>query len=46
VITAAPATGRLLWRIGLGRLPEETAPPPELTALQLPALVREPLAPR
>jgi membrane glycosyltransferase len=38
VITAAPDTGRLLWRIGLGRLPEETAPPPELMALQLPAL--------
>ncbi len=38
VITATPAFGRFLWRVGLGRLPEETAPPPELTALQLPAL--------
>lgn len=38
VITAAPATGRALWRLGIGRLPEETAPPPELHALQLPAL--------
>ena len=27
VITALPATGRLLTRCGIGRLPEETAPP-------------------
>ena len=25
-------------RVGLGRLPEETAPPPELRALALPAI--------
>jgi membrane glycosyltransferase len=37
VITADPAVGRLLLRIGLGRLPEETLPSP-LDALTLPAL--------
>jgi membrane glycosyltransferase len=37
VLTAAPALGRALVRIGLGRLPEETAPPPEFAALALPA---------
>ena len=30
VITALPATGRLLTRWGIGRLPEETAPPASL----------------
>ena len=30
--------GRALVRVGLGRLPEETAPPAELRALALPAL--------
>jgi len=25
-------------RLGIGRLPEETAPPPELAALALPAI--------
>jgi membrane glycosyltransferase len=39
VVTAMPAVGRALVRIGLGRLPEETAPPPELAALALPAIV-------
>jgi membrane glycosyltransferase len=38
VITASPATGRALIRLGLGRLPEETAPPPELRALALPTI--------
>jgi membrane glycosyltransferase len=38
VITASPSLGRTLVRIGLGRLPEETAPPPELAALALPAI--------
>ena len=38
VLTASPAVGRALVRVGLGRLPEETAPPPEMNALALPAL--------
>jgi membrane glycosyltransferase len=38
VITAIPAAGTALARIGIGRLPEETAPPDALTALALPAL--------
>jgi membrane glycosyltransferase len=38
VITAAPAVGRGLIAIGLDRLPEETEPPPELRALELPAI--------
>jgi membrane glycosyltransferase len=38
VITARPAVGATLARIGLGRLPEETAPPRALAALALPAL--------
>jgi membrane glycosyltransferase len=38
VITALPATGRLLTRLGVGLLPEETAPPPSLRALALPAI--------
>ena len=38
VITALPATGGLLTRLGIGRLPEETAPPPSLRALALPAI--------
>jgi membrane glycosyltransferase len=38
VLTAAPAFGRLLLTSGLGRLPEETAPLPELSALALPAI--------
>ena len=38
VVTASPALGRALVRIGLGRLPEETAPPPEMAALALPAV--------
>jgi membrane glycosyltransferase len=38
VITASPRTGRALVGLGIGRLPEETAPPPELKALGLPTL--------
>jgi membrane glycosyltransferase len=38
VVTASPALGRVLLRLGIGRLPEETAPPPALTALALPAV--------
>ena len=38
VFTALPWLGAALARIGLGRLPEETAPPGALAALSLPAL--------
>jgi membrane glycosyltransferase len=38
VVTARPGLGRLLARLGIGRLPEETAPPPALADLGLPAL--------
>jgi membrane glycosyltransferase len=38
VISAWPSVGRFLTRLGIGRLPEETAPPEALTALALPAL--------
>ena len=38
VLTSHPAAGRALIAIGLDRLPEETAPPPELRALALPAI--------
>jgi membrane glycosyltransferase len=38
VITAMPALGRALIAIGLDRLPEEIVPPPELRALELPAI--------
>ena len=38
VISAWPSVGRALTRLGIGRLPEETAPPAALTALALPAL--------
>jgi membrane glycosyltransferase len=38
VVTAWPALGRALIAVGLDRLPEETAPPPELRALELPAI--------
>jgi len=40
VVTAQPALGRALIALGLDRLPEETAPPPELRALKLPAIER------
>jgi membrane glycosyltransferase len=38
VVTASPALGRVLLRLGIGRLPEETAPSPALSALALPAV--------
>jgi membrane glycosyltransferase len=38
VITARPGVGRAMVASGLGRLPEETAPPPEIRALALPAV--------
>jgi membrane glycosyltransferase len=38
VITARPGVGRAMVAHGLGRLPEETAPPPEMRALALPAV--------
>ena len=38
VVTAAPGLGRALVRVGFCRLLEETAPPPELAALALPAI--------
>jgi membrane glycosyltransferase len=46
VATAAPSAGRLLARIGLCRLPEETAPPAEMLALGLEALQRPALGAR
>jgi membrane glycosyltransferase len=38
VVTALPNLGRAFARIGIGRLPEETDPPPALRALALPAI--------
>jgi len=38
VATAWPSLGHFLVRIGLGRLPEEAAPPREMAALGLPAV--------
>jgi membrane glycosyltransferase len=38
VVTAWPSAGSFSARIGVGRLPEETAPPAALHALALPAL--------
>jgi membrane glycosyltransferase len=38
VLTARPRLGLTLARIGIGRLPEETAPPRALSALALPAV--------
>jgi membrane glycosyltransferase len=45
VLSASPSAGRALLRIGLGRLPEETIPPPSLAQFAIPpaetsALVR------
>jgi len=37
-LTALPEGGSIFARIGIGRLPEETAPPPELAALELRAI--------
>jgi membrane glycosyltransferase len=41
VVTAWPALGSLAARIGVGRLPEETAIPEDLLALALPAIHSE-----
>jgi membrane glycosyltransferase len=38
IATTMPAAGPAMVRIGLCQLPEETAPPPELIALKLPAI--------
>jgi membrane glycosyltransferase len=38
VLTAAPAAGHALIAAGIDRLPEEIVPPPELRALDLPAI--------
>jgi membrane glycosyltransferase len=38
VVTASPGVGRALVKMGLGRLPEETAPLPELREVALPAI--------
>jgi membrane glycosyltransferase len=38
VVTAMPGVGHALARIGIGRLPEESAPPAAMAALSLPAL--------
>ncbi len=38
VLTASPAVGNLFARIGIGRLPEETAPPAMLRDLAIPAV--------
>ena len=38
VLTASPRLARALIDVGFCRLPEETAPPPELRALALPAI--------
>ena len=38
MVTALPTVGKTFARIGIGRLPEETAPPDALYALALPAI--------
>ncbi len=38
VVTALPAVGSTFARVGIGRLPEETAPPAALSELALPAI--------
>jgi membrane glycosyltransferase len=38
VVTALPQVGHAMLRLGLARLPEETAPPPELHAAAIPAV--------
>jgi len=39
LVTALPGVGAAFARIGIGRLPEESEPPPALSALALPAIV-------
>ncbi len=46
VITASPAFGQALVRIGIGRLPEETQAPDALRALALPAIEIAAVPPR
>jgi len=46
VVTALPGAGRALARWGLGRLPEETDPPPPLRALALSAFETAAPSPR
>jgi membrane glycosyltransferase len=46
VFTALPSVGSTLACIGVGRLPEETAPPSALSALALPAIEMAAPAPR
>ncbi len=46
VATSWPPAGRLLARIGVGRIPEEVAPPIALLALRLPAIEASAPAPR
>ncbi len=46
VITAIPAVGNAFTRIGLGRLPEETAPPAMLKTLALSAIAAAASKPR
>ncbi|MBV8850090.1 MAG: hypothetical protein JOZ16_10965 [Methylobacteriaceae bacterium] len=38
VATASPLLGRVLARIGVGRIPEEVDVPPALESLRLPAI--------
>ncbi len=45
VVTSVPVLGRLVARIGLWRIPEETLPAPAVAALHLPALASQPLPP-
>jgi membrane glycosyltransferase len=42
ILTTMPAAGPTMVRTGLCQLPEETAPPPELAALALPAIEAAP----
>lgn len=42
VLTSVPAVGHFFVRIGLGRLPEETAPPESLASLALPVFALSP----
>jgi membrane glycosyltransferase len=46
VISTWPSIGSLCTRVGIGRLPEETAPPAALHALMLPAIETAPPLPR
>src|SRR5262249_38325369 len=39
VLSARPGLGAMLAPVGIGRLPEETAPPAMLASLSLPAVV-------